>query len=122
MLTPLMFLNAALLWASAAFGIAALVSPARLAGATATTPTSPAAPFYPRMYAARAVPLGVVGGVVVALGASDPAECIPWLLLAGIVQVFDALIGAERRRLGMVLAPALAALIHLSTLVWVIVR
>lgn len=122
MTTTLMLANAALLLASAAFGIVALTSPARLAGETAATSPSPAATFYPRMYAARAVPQGVVGGLVVALGASDPRTCFPWLLLAGIIQVLDALIGARQRRLGMVIAPTLAACVHLGTLVWLIVR
>lgn len=108
-MTPLVIVNVVLALGSAAFGVLALARPALLAGSAAD---APAAVFFARMYASRAVPFGVALALVLVLGPSHAAE---WLAAAAVIQGLDAAIGASRGSLGMTLAPAVTALIHGGT-------
>lgn len=111
-MTVLLVLNAALALGSSCFGLLALARPAALAG---TGEGSASTTFYARMYASRAVPLGVAVAAVVLTTLARPEVAIPWLVLAGTVQALDALIGLGRHSLGMVIGPSAAAVVHLLT-------
>lgn len=69
--------------------------------------------FYPAMYAARSIPLGVLVAVVVWL---DPAQSSTVLVLAAAAaaQLGDMLIGVVHRVPGMVVIPLAAAVLHLA--------
>lgn len=75
--------------------------------------------FYPAMYAARSIPLGLLVAVVVWL---DPVESLTSLILvaAAAAQLGDALIGAVHRIPGMVVFPLIAAVCHLAGAVYLI--
>jgi len=70
--------------------------------------------FYPAMYAARSVPLGLLVAVVVWL---EPARPLTLLILvaAAVAQLGDAAIGVVHRVPGMVAFPLVVALLHLVT-------
>jgi len=69
--------------------------------------------FYPAMYAARSVPLGLLVAAFVWLA---PAESLTLLVLAAAAaaQLGDAVIGAAHRMLGMVVFPLASAVLHLA--------
>ena len=108
-MNPLVLVNAVLALGSAAAGVLALVRPAALADRPAD---DPAARFFARMYAARAVPFGVAVAAVLLL---TPAQAPVWLVTAAVVQAADVVIGAAQRSWGMVPAPALTAAIHAAS-------
>ena len=68
--------------------------------------------FFAQMYAARAVPLGVVTAVVPFIAASDITTVRLILMAAMVVQVADAGIGIRRREVAMIIGPSIAAIIH----------
>ncbi|SDM47782.1 hypothetical protein SAMN04487766_10322 [Actinomyces ruminicola] len=72
--------------------------------------------FYPAMYAARAVPLGVVVAVIVWLTPLCPLTQLV-LAMAALAQLGDVAIGVARRQPGMAGGAAVAAAIHLAGLV-----
>ena len=73
--------------------------------------------FFAQMYAARAVPLGVVTAVVPFIAASDITTVRLILMAAMVVQVADAGIGIRRREPAMIVGPSIAAIIH-GTMTW----
>ena len=73
--------------------------------------------FFAQMYAARAVPLGVVTAVVPFIAASDITTVRLILMAAMVVQVADAGIGIRRREVAMIVGPSIAAIVH-GTMAW----
>ncbi|WP_136192460.1 MULTISPECIES: hypothetical protein [Actinomyces] len=72
--------------------------------------------FYPAMYAARAVPLGVVVAVIVWLTPLYPLTQLV-LAVAALAQLGDVVIGVARRQPGMAGGAVVAAACHLAGLV-----
>ena len=96
---------------SAVFGVMALLRPAALAPPSGT---GPGGRFYPAMYAARSVPLGVLVAAVVWLAPARPLTLLV-LVAAAVAQLGDAAIGVVHRVPGMVAFPLVVALLHLVT-------
>ena len=69
------------------------------------------------MYAARAVPLGVVTAVAPFVAASDITTVRMVLVAAMAVQAVDASIGIRRREVAMIVGPSIAAIVH-GTMAW----
>ena len=103
-------LNSLLGVVSAAFGAVAVIRPQTLAP---PGHGGKGGRFYPAMYAARGIPLGVLVAVVVWL---DPAQSSTVLVLAtaAAAQFGDVLIGVVHRVPGMVAIPLAAAVLHLA--------
>lgn len=78
-------------------------------------PSTPLARFYIWMYAARGLPVSVVTIAVVLHHLSTPADLRWWLVLAGVVQLFDVAIGSRYRLWGMAAGAGAAAVVHLVT-------
>jgi len=68
--------------------------------------------FFAQMYAARAVPLGVVMAAVPFVAASDITIVRLVLMAAMVVQIVDAGIGIRRREVAMIIGPSIAAIVH----------
>lgn len=101
-------LNTLAALASTGFGVAALFKPSLVAPrADENTPSG----FYPAMYAARAIPLGLAVGIAVWLPSASPIL----LLLLGVAvlaQVGDAVIGILHRLPGMIAGAVFAVVCH----------
>jgi len=109
-------INAAVTLASGGFAAAAAVKPGVLLpeGQEAT----PAATFYARYFAARSVPLAAMVVVLTLRKSTNRLSAL--LVLAGLVQAADALIGASYRNRAQTLAPALVAAFHLASARWLL--
>ena len=107
----LALLNSALGIVSAGFGVVAVIRPQALAP---SGHGGREGRFYPAMYAARSVPLGVLVAAVVWL---EPARPLTLLILvaAAVAQLGDVAIGVVHRVPGMVAFPLVVALLHLVT-------
>ena len=68
--------------------------------------------FFAQMYAARAVPLGVVTAAVPFVAPSDITSVRLVDMAAMAVQIVDAGIGIRRREVPMVIGPSIAAIVH----------
>ena len=68
--------------------------------------------FFAQMYAARAVPLGVVTAAVPFVAPSDITSVRLVLMAAMAVQIVDAGIGIRRREVAMIVGPSIAAIVH----------
>lgn len=66
--------------------------------------------YFPAMYAARAIPLGLGLSYALVWGPGD--ALLPWLVAAAAAQLGDVLIGAHYRTWGMCFGAGLACLIH----------
>ena len=73
--------------------------------------------FFAQMYAARAVPFGIVTAVIPFVATSDVATVRLVLMAAMAVQIVDAGIGIRRREQAMIVGPSIAAIIH-GTMAW----
>ena len=73
--------------------------------------------FFAQMYAARAVPLGVVTAAVPFVAPSDITSVRLVLMAAMAVQIVDAGIGIRRREQAMIVGPSIAAIVH-GTMAW----
>jgi len=106
----LSLLNSSLGVVSAGFGVVAVIRPQTLAPSGCG---EPGRRFYPAMYAARSVPLGLLVAAVAWLA---PAQSLTLLVLAAAAaaQLGDAVIGAAHRMLGMVVFPLASAVLHLA--------
>lgn len=100
-------LNTLAALASTGFGVAALVKPSLIAPADESVPSR----FYPAMYAARAIPLGLAVSAAV-WWTPAPGFLMPLLGVAILAQVADVIIGASRRLLGMIAGAAFAVICH----------
>ncbi len=72
--------------------------------------------LYARAYAVRAVPLGLATAAVLLSGAH--AAAWPMLVVAGLAQVGDSAIGAQRRNPGMTFGAGAFAVLHLASAWW----
>lgn len=108
--------NAAAALASGGYAAVAVVDPGLLlpGGMEAT----PAAEFYARYFAARSLPLSAAVVALVLLRSTNWLGA--FLVLAGLVQAADALIGAGYRNPGQTFAPAAAAVLHLASAWWLL--
>ena len=73
--------------------------------------------FFAQMYAARAVPLGVVTAAVPFVAPSDITSVRLVLMAAMAVQIVDAGIGIRRSEQAMIVGPSIAAIVH-GTMAW----
>ncbi|MDO5067279.1 MAG: hypothetical protein Q4D96_08380 [Propionibacteriaceae bacterium] len=114
----LMVLNALVALGSAAFGVVALVAPRAMPGNPLDGEATPgtATTYFAQMYAARAVPFGL-GTAAVAL--LLPTQAATWFLVAGVVELFDALIVFRRARM-QAIPPFVATVIHLASAWWLL--
>jgi hypothetical protein len=103
-------LNGLAALAAGGFAIQALVDPKQPAPFIAT---SSGAEFYSEFYAARALPLTVV--LLVMLVAATRGWLVPVLVVAGLVQVCDVIIGISWSQGGIAVGAGIAAVIHLFT-------
>lgn len=105
----LALLNSSLGIVSAGFGVVAVLRPQALAP---PGPDGRESRFYPAMYAARSIPLGLLVAVAVWL---DPARPLTLLVLAAsaAAQFGDTAIGVMYRLPGMAVFPLAVALVHL---------
>lgn len=109
-MVTLAVVNAAFAVVSIAFAVVAVVRPAALS--RSRTPTS-GERFYGQMYAARAVPLGVLAAVL-PLTSPGPV-CALVLAAAACAQAADAGIGVSRKEWGMTAGGAVLTIVHLVT-------
>ena len=107
----LSLLNSSLGIISAGFGVVAVIRPQTPAPSGCG---EPGRRFYPAMYAARSVPLGVLVAAVVWLAPARPLTLLV-LVAAAVAQLGDAAIGVVHRVPGMVAFPLVVALVHLVT-------
>lgn len=99
----LMILNAVLAVSTALFGVFALVAPQKLSGQTETSN------YFPKMYAARAIPFGLgLAFVLIFL----PEQAKTWLVVAGFIQAGDAWTNAKRGVIAAIASPAGLAILH----------
>ncbi|ADD41647.1 DUF4267 domain-containing protein [Stackebrandtia nassauensis] len=99
--------NAVLAAGTAAFAVAALIHPPLAVAGTVTDSTT----FYVQIYAARAIPLGLA---VAVLALSRNRRALPALLLvAGVVQLADVVIGVSQANPGMTITAVIAAAVPL---------
>ena len=68
--------------------------------------------FFAQMYAARAVPLGVVTAAVPFVATTEITTVRLVLMAAMVVQIVDAGIGIRRREVAMIIGPSIAAIVH----------
>ena len=73
--------------------------------------------FFAQLYAARAVPLGVVTAAAPFVAPSDITSVRLVLMAAMAVQLVDAGIGIRRREVAMIVGPSIAAIVH-GTMAW----
>ena len=102
-------------------GVSCLIGLARprLALADGEALTS-AATFFLGAYAARALPLSVVT-VAVLVGGNEAAE-LPVLVVAGLAQIGDAMVGVRQRNTPMAITCVVLAAVHLGTAAWLFAR
>ena len=109
----LALLNTSLGIISAGFGVVALIRPQTL---DPSWDGESGGRFYPAMYAARGIPLGVLVAAVVWLAPARPLTLLV-LVAAAVAQLGDAAIGVVHRVPGMVVFPLAVALVHLVSAV-----
>lgn len=109
----LALLNSALGIVSAGFVVVAVIRPQALAP---SGHGGREGRFYPAMYAARGIPLGLLVAAVVWLAPARPLTLLV-LVAAAAAQLGDALIGVVHRVPGMVVFPLAVALVHLASAV-----
>ena len=107
----LSLLNSSLGIISAGFGVVAVIRPQALAPSGCG---EFGRRFYPAMYAARSIPLGLLVAAVVWLAPARPLTLLV-LAAAAAAQIVDAAIGVVHRVPGMVAFPLVVALLHLGT-------
>ena len=106
----LALLNSSLGIISAGFGVVAVIRPQTL---DPSGDGESGGRFYPAMYAARSVPLGVLVAAVVWLAPARPLTLLV-LAAAASAQLADVAIGVVHRVPGMVVFPLAVAVLHLA--------
>lgn len=92
---------------SVGFAVAAAFRPAAMSGLEAATA---AERFYAYMYAARAVPFGLVAA---ALPWAERGVAVAWFLfVAAAIQLVDVVIGIWRKEAGLIGGGAMLTVIH----------
>ena len=87
-------INAVMAMVTIVFGIVALARPMLLSGVPAMR-----VPLLRRHVCARAIPFGAGLAYVLIVAVQ---QAVPWLVVAGAIQVLDAAIGCRRRAVGAV--------------------
>jgi len=96
------------------FAVAGAIDPTLIADGSVTSLVR----LYAETYAVRAVPLA--GALVVLLARRRPGPAVvPLLVVAGLAQAGDAVIGATMELPAMIAGAAAFAVIHLATAAWV---
>lgn len=68
--------------------------------------------FFAKMYASRAIPLGILAGVLPFFAFADQWPTKILLIFAALVQVIDVVIGVGKKEWGMVGGAASAVVVH----------
>jgi hypothetical protein len=108
LLTILKFLNLVTALITSAAGIVALIRPEQLIKGN---PLGAGGSFYARLYAARAIPFGIVAGLLPYFCRGPLVPTI--LILAAVIQIGDIAIGVQLKIPRVILGASLAALTHL---------
>ena len=108
LLTILKFLNLVTALITSAAGIVALIRPQQL---TRGKPVGPGGSFYVRLYAARAIPFGIVAGLLPYFFQGPVVPIV--LILAAVIQTSDIAIGIGVKIPRVILGASVAALTHL---------
>ncbi len=108
----LIIVNAIISFGAVVVSFIALTRPGKLSG---STDVNAGEWFYAKMYAARAIPLGVIAGVLPFFAEPGAWPIRVVLIAAALVQVADALIGFGKREWGMIGAPSAAFVVHALT-------
>ena len=105
----IIILNLIVSLASGVWGVVALWAPALMSKSSQATSGEV---FYSKMYAVRAIPVGVATGLLpLWLGGS----AIAWLLVvACAIQLADVWVAITKREVGMVTGASVAAAVHLA--------
>ncbi len=106
--TALLLLNSAGVLAAAAFSVAGVHRPGYVAP---TEPVTPLAAFWTTSSAVRTWAL--TGPLLVALSRPDSGSRSALLVVAGLAQLGDAVLGVRRRDPAMATAPAIMGAVHL---------
>ncbi|WP_146250983.1 hypothetical protein [Nocardia tenerifensis] len=109
--------NIAAAVASTGFGVVGLVRPSALIAGEQPTPGMS---LYAYFYGVRAIPLGVM--TVVALAVGDQRVSVAALIVSGVVQAADSALGVRRRVAGMALSAGILAIVHLLSAAWLLGR
>ena len=107
MTIALIYLNLIVALGSAVFGLLALFRPTLLNPAANNSGEEA---FFARMYAARAVPFGLVAGILPLFAGGWPVAAL--LFAAALAQAGDLAIAWNRRIVGMAAGSVLATLVH----------
>jgi hypothetical protein len=102
---------------SAGFAVAGLVDPAAISAGPVTTLVW----LYTGAYAVRAVPLAAVL-LFLLVRRGSTAALVPVLVVAGLAQLGDAVIGVGLGQPGMLAGGTLLGAIHLLSAVWLLRR
>ena len=102
--------------ASGGFAVAALINPAFLL--PSGSEVTPAVDFYVRYYAVRSLLLLSCIVILALLGSTSWLG--GFLILAGLIQAGDVLIGTSYGSWQQILLPAIAAGIHLASARWIL--
>jgi hypothetical protein len=116
MALALVLVNAAVALVSGGFAVVGLVRPTALAPAGGAI--TPAATMYSWFYAVRAIPLSAI--TLAVLFGDIRAAAVPVLLVAGLAQVGDLVVGMRQRNPGMTTGSTVGALVHLGSIWWLV--
>jgi hypothetical protein len=102
-------------------GAASLLSAVRPGlGLPAGEPVTAGVRFYSAAYAVRAAPLSVAGLILLATQAHS-AGLVAMLVVLGVAQAGDSVLGVRQRNWGMTAGAGAAALVHLAS-AWIVAR
>ena len=107
----LMIVNAVIALGTIGFALATAAKPALLSRSTEPLAGEQ---LFTRMYAARAIPIGLAAAIVPFVG-TEPLTLIV-LLIAAIAQLGDVVVGLAAKNWGMSGGAVIAAVVHLCTL------
>lgn len=102
--------------ASIGFATVAMINPPTLTGSA----TVPSTRYYAAMFATPAIPIAVAVAAVPTTAASRDTVIVV-LAVAGAAQVGDLVIGLRRRIAGMTAGAAIAAIIHLASVIHLVI-
>jgi hypothetical protein len=110
------FANGAPALVSGASCMAGVIKPTL--GLPKGAPITSGVDFYVRAYAVRALPLSVVALAMLATGSW--AGLAAMLIVMGLAQVGDSVLGALQRNRGMTICAGVFAIVHLLSAVWIV--
>jgi len=108
MLTVLLYMNLVVSAVSAVAGMIALMRPAAWSG---SDHVERGETFYARMYAARAIPVGVIAGILPFLARGST---VAWVIFtAAVIQIADVVIALSKKDLRMTIGASFAAAVYI---------